>query len=165
MLHRRPSHTGSRFDTASAAVVASPDRATTRSRRNTHTHTQVAGSERRDGGGGGGGGVQTPPRISRGGNGNGGGGTAAAARKGRVSAELTSLAAGYLVSLLKEPEVAQELWPLINRCMDNVAARRSVPASLEVLRRAIATLPAHEAKSWFGGSRSKENRWVGWGIV
>lgn len=85
---------------------------------------------------------------------------AAAARKGRVSAELTSLAAGYLVSLFKEPEVAQELWPLITRCMDNVAARRSVPASLEVLRRAIATLPAHEAKSWFGGSRSKENRWV-----
>lgn len=88
---------------------------------------------------------------------------AAAAHKGRVSAELTSLAAGYLVSLLKEPEVAQELWPLMTRCMDNVAARRSVPASLEVLRRAIATLPAHEAKSWFGGSRSKENRWVdGW---
>lgn len=56
--------------------------------------------------------------------------------------------------------MAQELWPLITRCMDNVAARRSVPASLEVLRRAIATLPAHEAKTWFGGSRSKENRWV-----
>lgn len=90
---------------------------------------------------------------------------AAAARKGRVSAALTSLAAGYLVSLLKEPEVAQELWPLITRCMDNVAARRSVPASLEVLRRAIATLPAHEAKSWFGGSRSKENRWVPCAVV
>lgn len=120
----------------------------------------TAASERRNGSSG----VQTPPRISRGGNsngGNGGAGGGTAARKGRVSAELTSLAAGYLVSLLKEPEVAQELWPLITRCMDNVAARRSVPASLEVLRRAIATLPAHESKSWFGGSRSKENRWVG----
>lgn len=107
-------------------------------------------------------------QVTAGEGGTGGGGgpgsgtaAAAAARKGRVSVELTSLAAGYLVSLLKEPEVAQELWPLITRCMDNLSARRSVPASLEVLRRAIATLPAHEAKSWFGGSRLKENRWVG----
>lgn len=84
---------------------------------------------------------------------SGGGGS------GRVSAELTSLAAGHLVSLLKEPEVAQELWPLITKCVDNVVAGRSVPSSLELLRRAIATLPAHEAKSWFGGSRTKENRY------
>lgn len=76
---------------------------------------------------------------------------------GTVSPKLTSLAARYLVSLLKEPEVAHELWPLITRCMDNLLARRSVPSSLEVLRRAISTLPAHEAKSWFGASRSKEN--------
>lgn len=142
-----------------------------------HKITQGMGSKRHGGGSGGsggssgGGGVRSPPQVSRvghggrsGGAGGAGGavaaaaGAAAAARKGRVSAELTSLAAGHLVSLLKEPEVAQELWPLITRCMDNVAARRSVPASLEVLRRAIATLPAHEAKSWFGGSRSKENR-------
>lgn len=89
-----------------------------------------------------------------------GGAGAGGVGNGSVSAELTSLAAGYLVSLLKEPEVAQELWPLIARCMDNVVARRSVPASLEVLRRAIATLPAHEAKNWFGASKSKENRFV-----
>lgn len=102
---------------------------------------------RRSGGVGGVGGSN----IGSGGDGSSGG-------KGRVSAELTSLATEYLVSLLKEPEVAQELWPLITRCMDNIAARRSVPSSLEVLRRAIATLPAHEAKNWFGGSRTKENR-------
>lgn len=89
-----------------------------------------------------------------------GGGGAGAGGSGSVSVELTSLAAGYLVSLLKEPEVSQELWPLIARCMDNIVARRSVPSSLEVLRRAIATLPAHEAKSWFGASKSKENRCV-----
>ena len=55
--------------------------------------------------------------------------------------------------------MAQELWPLITKCVDNVVAGRSVPSSLELLRRAIATLPAHEAKSWFGGSRTKENRY------
>lgn len=97
-------------------------------------------------------------RGSGGGGGAAGAAGAGAGVKGGVSAKLTSMAAGYLVSLLKEPEVAQELWPLITKCMDNVVARRSVPSSLEVLRRAVATLPAHEAKSWFGGSRSKEQR-------
>ena len=93
--------------------------------------------------------------------GGGGGGSIVMGKgNGRVSAELTSLAAGYLVSLLKEPEVAQELWPLVTRCVENVVRRRSVPSSLEVLRRAVGTLPAHEVKSWFGGSRSKENRYV-----
>jgi hypothetical protein len=76
-------------------------------------------------------------------------GTSEAAGTQLLSTELTEMAVELLVALLAEPEIVPERTSLINRCLENVAQQRSVPASLMVLKRSISTAVASATPRWF----------------
>jgi hypothetical protein len=76
-------------------------------------------------------------------------GTSEAAGTQLLSTELTEMAVELLVALLAEPEIVPERTSLINRCLENVAQQRSVPASLMVLKKSISTPFASTTPRWF----------------
>jgi hypothetical protein len=66
---------------------------------------------------------------------------------------MIDVAVDLLVELLAETDFKDERDSVMQRCIENVARHRSVPASLSLLRKVLATIPAQN-RAWFGGRKS-----------
>jgi hypothetical protein len=73
--------------------------------------------------------------------------------EGGVEEGLVDLAAQLLVDLLEE-EFKDERELVMQRCLDNIQMGMSVPVSLQLLRRTLATYPP-PSRSWFKGTVAK----------
>jgi hypothetical protein len=73
--------------------------------------------------------------------------------EGGVEEGLVDLAAQLLVDLLEE-EFKDERELVMQRCLDNIQMGMSVPVSLQLLRKTLATYPP-PSRSWFKGTVAK----------